>query len=128
LIFGLDLSVLLAGLHSRHLILLLFDCVDDFIALLGKEFRKVIIKRPKGIELLASLNTLHSQLRSFQERYGHFKDVRTALVAHRDHDAPRLLSMLREIDIEEVDAAAVEMLNWLTELHGLCSDAISDSV
>jgi hypothetical protein len=139
LIFGLDLTVLLAELddadsswkqrlHGRHLILLLFECVDDFIALLGKEFRRVIINRPSGTGLLARLNILHAQLRTFQVRYGHFKDVRTALAAHRDHDAPRLLSMLGEIDIKDVDAAGLEMLNWLTELHDLCSDAIPDSV
>jgi hypothetical protein len=136
LLFNLDLSVLLEDLnttsptwrkrlHARHLILLLFECVDDFVSLLGKEFRSVLLSREHGTELLARLNALHAQLRTFQQRYGHFRDIRTTLVAHRDHHAPRLLETLEQIRASEVDAAALEMLNWLTALHILCTDAIN---
>jgi hypothetical protein len=136
LLFNLDLTSLLHDLgaarsnwhqrlHSRHLILLLFECVDDFIALLGKNFRTVISTRPRGNDLLERLNGLHRQLREFQENYTHFRELRITLIAHRDHDASRLFALLASIDIGEVDAAAGAMLDWLTALHNLCTDAMS---
>jgi hypothetical protein len=135
LLFNLDLSTLLEAfdeavlpwqkrLHARHLILLVFECTQDFIALLGKEFRSVLVRRAHGEELVVRLNALHHQLRTFQDRHAHFRDLRVSLIAHRDHHAPRLLSSLARVDVKEVDAAVIEMLNWLTDLHNVCTDAI----
>jgi hypothetical protein len=128
LLFNFDLSCLLRDmrarkgtwhvkLHARHVVLTIFECVDDFLALLGKDFREVVRKTADSEAALASLNGLHKRLRLFQEGHPEFQGIRHSIAAHRDHDAAAQIRQLEGLDDSAVEQAGYEMIKWLTDLH-----------
>jgi len=125
LLFNFDLSCLLqdmrarpnswhTNLHARTLVLTMFECVDDFKALLGKEFRSLLQSLDKDGTILTEANNLHSELRRFLDQYDRFKEVRDTVTAHREHDAAAQIHLIENLDISEVESAGYQMMRWLT--------------
>jgi hypothetical protein len=130
LLFNFDLSCLLqdmrartntwhTNLHARTLVLTMFECVDDFKALLGREFRSLVQSLDKDGTILAEANKLHSELRGFLDQHPRFKEVRDTVTAHREHDAGVQIHLIENLDVSEVESAGYEMMRWLTRLHQL---------
>ena len=133
LLFNFDLSCLLRDmrarkgtwhvkLHARHLVLTLFECVDDFLALLGKDFRELVAKTPDSEASLVTLNGLHKRLRMFQDGHPEFQAIRHNVAAHRDHDAAAQIRQLEGLDDAAVEQAGYEMIQWLSDLHAFTTN------
>ena len=130
LLFNFDLSCLLRDmrarpntwhtkLHARTLVLAMFECVADFMSLLGRDFRSVVKTIDSDGSLLLETNRLHTELRSFVDRYPRFEEIRNIATAHRDHDAAVQIHLLETLDVDEVESAGYSMVQWLTRLHDL---------
>jgi len=130
LLFNFDLSCLLRDLrarkgtwhvklHARHLALTMFECVDDFLALLGKDFRALVASTDSTGAALAKLNDLHSHLRVFQDQHREFGPIRHNITAHREHNAAVQIHLLQNLDDAAIENAALAMIQWLSNLHAL---------
>lgn len=128
LLFNFDLSCLLRDLrarkgtwhvklHARNLALTMFECVDDFLALLGKDFRALVARTANAGAALATLNHLHSQLRVFQDQHRDFGPIRHSITAHREHNAAAQIQLLQNLDDAAIESAAWAMIQWLSDLH-----------
>lgn len=128
LLFNFDLSCLLRDLrarkgtwhvklHARHLALAMFECVEDFLALLGKDFRALVSKTDNTGAALATLNDLHRRLRAFQDQHRDFGPIRHSITAHREHNAAVQIHLLQNLDDAAIESAAWAMIKWLSDLH-----------
>jgi hypothetical protein len=104
-------------LHVRLLAMTMYECCEDFQALLGKPLRAALTALKAEPALIAELNSLGSQLTNFWDNNRvELKALRNTIVAHRDHDARVQLKALRSARVKEIRDGGWQMLSWTTDL------------
>lgn len=115
-----------AKLHSRHLVLTLYEALEDLQHILGKDFRAVVAQWDKSGDLEKDLRKVLRDLATLYDRERAFlKEIRLAVVGHRDHEASEQMRVLKGIDVERVLRVGYETVVWLNDFLRLTTRCIA---
>lgn len=120
-IVSVDLSVLssrlllehdetIKNVYARHLVLLIYELLDDAPGLLGNRFRQICAQLPKGTEHLAEVRVIGKALGKMKKQHSSdFYAIRNLAVAHRDFDGEKQYNALQALDSKVVFSLATEL-------------------
>lgn len=105
---------------AKYEAVLLFEAAEDLPQLLGKTFRDAARELGASTEQLQKLNGASSSLHQFWDNHREFLgDVRTALAAHREHNALLYAEKLEALDPLQVMRLAADFSSHLERLIGV---------
>lgn len=114
-------------LHSRHLMLAIYELDDDMSCLLGKSLREIIARGPTPNKYLEQLAQCREYLTLLLKNYRrHILDVRTISAAHRDHDATLLLKTIDSINVPHTRDLAIKLQEWFSMTIHFLNDVATD--
>lgn len=100
--------------------MMVYEMIEDFSALLGKDARAAISELTNGDEeILKDLSFVHKQVSDLkrEELTGRLKDVRIISIAHKDHDSKRVLDTMNSLSLNEVAVFITYMFAWNHEFE-----------
>jgi hypothetical protein len=84
---------------SRQLAVLLYESTEDFLELLGKQFRKLMSDLKEKESLTLKLNEITKELNKFKSDNKEFlKEIRNYCGAHRDKNAYQQFSIINSVE------------------------------
>ena len=97
---------------SRQLAVLMYEATDDFLELLGKEYREMINNLSDGETLIQMLNEITKGLNEFKKKNKEIlQEIRNYCGAHRDKNGHKQLALINSIESNDMlDLAAEFML------------------
>ena len=97
---------------SRQLAILMYESTDDFLELLGKDYRDMINKLSNSENLNQMLNEIAKELNQFKKKNKEILyDIRNYCGAHRDKNGHKQLAMINSIESNDMlDLAADFMI------------------
>lgn len=102
---------------GRQLAVLLYESTDDFLELLGKDFRLLINILPEKQSLSLKLNQITKELNDFKKNnIILLKNIRNYCGAHRDKNAYKQLIAINNIDIHQLDKVTQEFMIPISKL------------
>jgi transcriptional regulator with XRE-family HTH domain len=113
-----------AKLYARVLALTLYECTEDFMAILGKDFRNALTElgTPEHVRLL---NELHRRVcMFFDEHRAELQAIRGEVIGHRQHDASVQIAQLRRISVDRIRDLGYELLAWLNDFHSFSGSVL----
>jgi hypothetical protein len=111
---------------AKHEAVLLYEAAKDIPQLLGHEFRDAVKALGISPEQIFRLNEISSKLNRFWLRNREFLGtIRSALAAHRDHDAVQYTDALDLVKPFEVMARAADLFELLENLVKVITDLAS---
>ncbi|RKD88155.1 AbiU2 domain-containing protein [Mangrovibacterium diazotrophicum] len=82
-------------LHARHACLIIYESINDFFDLLGKEFKTLVAIKICNEEIEEELNKVRSELNSYKRKYfNKLKEIRNTSIAHRDNDSLKQINTI----------------------------------
>ena len=138
ILWNMDLSALLNALddtepgwqqklHARVLALTIYECAEDFTALLGKNLREAITELA-GPQQLTILNPVSAGINQFWRSHREaLKAIRGSIIAHRDHNAKQQIEALNNLSVEEVKSMGWELMKWTNTLLSALSNTVNVS-
>ena len=104
-------------LIARHLMLTLFEGLDDLRQMLNKPFRDLLIQN--GLEHhFEELSAFRKTLVVIGKKHEvSYRDFRNSVTAHRDHDAVRQWELLKTLDPKKTLAVALEIYEWTNKFR-----------
>ncbi|MGB7293333.1 MAG: hypothetical protein WBD99_14255 [Thermodesulfobacteriota bacterium] len=103
--------------HTKILVLIIFEMLEDFAGLLPKPMYQVVKKFDVKGEFDKQLKELHSELNEIRKKdYEYLKNIRNKISAHKHKDASQQISIIRGIDTIRVVNVADKLRDWLTRV------------
>ena len=102
---------------ARQLAVLMYEATDDFLELLGKDYRKMITKLSSGETLLEQLNEISKGLNKFKKKNEQFLyEIRNYCGAHRDKNGYKQLALINSIEPNDMLDLAAEFMIPVSKL------------
>ncbi len=110
---------------GRQLSVLLYESTDDFLKLLGKDFREVINELPEKEVLNQRLKEITKELNVFKQKNKSFlQKVRNYCGAHRDKNAYQQLVTIEKIDTNNLFELTAEFMVPVVKLTSYFTDVM----
>lgn len=115
-------------LLARLLALTMIECADEFVGLLGRQFRRTVETLCEDPELLQEVGRVHKRLSDFKKEHEvHLRQVRNTIIAHRDPNASLQLEVMEKLSVDALTQLGFELLDWTNDLLHLLSSVIADT-
>ncbi len=96
---------------SRQLAVLMYEATDDFLELLGKDYREMIKNLSNGETLLQMLNDIIKGLNEFKKKHRLIlHEIRNYCGAHRDKNGYKQLALINSVESNEMLDLAAEFM------------------
>jgi len=91
---------------ARTMALILYEIAEDIPSILGKKFQVAMKTLSVPEEMIKKLNSEKNKFSEFwRTHHGLLKNIRSNVVAHREHNAMEQLRVIDEINIFEMPLA-----------------------
>jgi len=129
-ILSMDLTVLRSRLvleqdeyvknvYARQLAILIYEFIQDYPSVFGKQFRKIMVNLPNGKEHIEAFNAIGKDINNIRKRHSNMlKEIRICIAAHRDNDGERQYDTIRKLSIET-------FIELISKLDIIISDIIN---
>lgn len=88
--------------YARQACLIIYESVNDFFDLLGKDFRKLITANICNEIIERELKSIRKELNSFKaNNFEKLKEIRNVVIAHRDNDSLKQIISIQNISWSE---------------------------
>ena len=102
---------------ARQLAVLMYEATDDFLELLGKDYREMIKKLSDGETLLELLNDITKGLNEFKKKNKQtLHEIRNYCGAHRDKNGYKQLALINSIESNDMLDLAAEFMIPVSKL------------
>jgi len=117
--------------YSRQVSLIIYESINDFFDLLGKDFRELISLKICDKKVEEELMTVRKDLNSYKSKYfDKLKGIRNTAIAHRDNDSIKQIRTIIDIcwsDTIEMVTSYDRILNQLGQIfQGLINIGLSN--
>lgn len=111
-ILSMDLTVLrsrlvleqdeyLKNVYARQLAILIYEFIQDYPSVFGKQFREIMVNLPNGKEHIKAFNAIGKDINNIRKRHSNMlKEIRIIIAAHRDHDGERQYDIITKLSID----------------------------
>lgn len=84
--------------YARQACLIIYESINDFFDLLGKDFRKIVSSKISDNKVEEELIVIRKELNSYKsEHYIDLQKIRNTAIAHRDNDIMNQINVIQEI-------------------------------
>jgi hypothetical protein len=130
-VFGFRLLLeqddLIRKVYSRHLILSIYELVDDFPLLFDKQIRLSAKQIPNSEGHLKDWKMLSEKINEIERKYSsQFKSIRNTIVAHRDINSDKQIEALDNVDCEVIYNLTMELDQWVGQAISLLTKMTID--
>ena len=88
--------------YARQACLIIYESINDFFDLLGKDFRKLITANICNEIIENELKSIKKELNSFKaNNFEKLKEIRNVVIAHRDNDSLKQINSIQNISWSE---------------------------
>lgn len=123
----LECNDMIKNVYSRHLILLIYELMDDFPALFDKRLRAATQHLSDGERYLKDFEALSKTIRAIRKQHTtEFYNIRNAVVAHRDMDGTKQIESLNAIDHKTIHKLALEIDLWISQAMVILTRMVED--
>jgi hypothetical protein len=98
-----ELNPICANVYSRQLAILLFEYIDDYSVILGRDFRLIAEILPNAASHLAALKANGLEMRKIRKQYKPIlEEIRNNVAAHKDHDGTKQYRIMNSINPKDM--------------------------
>lgn len=110
-------------LYARLLAMIMLECAEDLPSVLGKGFRKSLAAVVPDDRHRQRLSEITRRLSDFRKRHEiELRHIRQIAAAHRDHDPNLVISLVDELNLQELITMAAELEDLQTEFSRAITD------
>ncbi|MDB6122068.1 MAG: hypothetical protein JWQ71_1061 [Pedosphaera sp.] len=121
------------SMYERQIVVLLYESLDDIPVMLGKDFRKNLLKLKEGASLIVELDKITKAISKFKQSHERdLKEIRNVIGAHFDKDVDKYLRVLEKLDhmkvsylIKDYQSCIANLIGFFTQLITIMGDPVT---